>query len=192
MQELIHINVTKSYLDMARSVVDTSLHGNSEQAASAGAKFSLMSCTYVFSFMALQSFCAVHLHMFWGKENGDLRKKYPEIENFRELMAGPLKAVKNALKELCVQFNIEQLHKTQPQAWRELNEALKVYRDYFVHPNPESFHEHVGAASDLQWGFPSRVVSEIIRYFFEATNQPVPEWLNSTGLRCKGFEVVCI
>ena len=188
----MRIHVTKSYLDMARSVIDTALHGDPEQTAGEDAMFSLMSCTYVFSFMALQSFCASHLHKFWSEENGNLREKYSEVESFEALMAGPLKEVKKALRELCSQLGIEPLHKANPQAWRKLNELLKGYRDYFVHPTPESFHEHVEATGNLQWGFPSSVVAEIIGYFFEATRQPVPGWLKATGLRSKGFEVVCI
>lgn len=154
--------------------------------------FSLMSCTYVFSFMALQSFCASHLYKFWIKDNSDLREQYPEITNFEGLMAGPLKEVKKALQELCSQLRIEPLHKAKPQAWRELNELLKRYRDYFVHPNPESFHEHVEATGNIEWAFPSRVAAEIMSYFFEATRQPVPDWLTATGLRSKGFEVICL
>lgn len=135
----MRVHVTKSYLDMARSVIDTSLHGDREQTAGEDAMFSLMSCTYVFSFMALQSFCASHLNKFWDEESGNLREKYPGIESFEGLMAGPLKEVKKALGELCSQLRIEPLPKAKPQVWRELNELLKGYRDYFVHPNPESF-----------------------------------------------------
>ena len=107
-------------------------------------------------------------------------------------MAGPLKEVKTALKELCSLLGIEPLHDAKPQAWRELNELLKGYRDYFVHPNPESFHRHVDSTGNLEWGFPSRVVAEIMAYCFEATRKPVPAWLKETGLRSKGFEVIDI
>lgn len=105
-------------------------------------------------------------------------------------MAGPLKEIKLALRELSSQLGIEPLHVARASAWRELNELLKGYRDYFVHPNPEVFHEHVEATGNLQWDFPSRVVGEIIGYFFVATHQKTPMWVNQTGLRSKGFEVV--
>jgi hypothetical protein len=185
-------HITKSYLDMARSVINTSIHGDREQTAGDDALFSLMSCTYVFSFMALQSFCASHLHKFWSEENSALRKQHPELVSFEALMAGPLKEVKKALNELCSQLHVEPLHKAKPRVWRELNELLKGDRDYFVHPNPDSFHEHIEATGNREWGFPSRVAAEIMAYFFEATRQPVPRWLKESGLRSKGFEVVCI
>lgn len=187
----MRIHVTKSYLDMARSVIDTELHGDPEQTCGQDAMFSLMSCTYVFSFMALQSFCASHLHKLWREESGNLRRKYPKSESFEALMAGPLKEVKKALQELCLQLGIAPLHKAKPQVWREFTELLKTYRDYFVHPNPESFQKYVEATGNHEWRFPSKVAAEIMSYYFEAKLQPIPEWLKSTGLRSKGFEVVC-
>jgi len=84
------------------------------------------------------------------------------------------------------------LHVARPQAWRELNELLKGYRDCFIHPNPESFHNHVEATGNLKWGFPSNVAAEIIAYFFEATQKQIPPWVKHTGLRSKGFEVINI
>lgn len=186
------IHVTKSYLDMARSVIDTAVHGDKEKTMGEDALFSLMSCTYVFSFMALTSFCSSHLHSFWVVENSKLREKYSSCSDFKALMAGPLKEIKLALRELCTQLKVQELHIARPKAWRELNELLKGYRDYFIHPNPESFHNHVEATGNLEWGFPSRVAAEIISYFFEATQQQVPPWINKSGLRSKGFEVVSI
>lgn len=188
----MRINVTKSYLDMARSVIDTAINGDPEKTSGEDAMFSLMSCTYVFSSMALTSFCASQLHTLWCKENSGLRKQYHHCASFEELMAGPLRELKLALRELSRQLGIDPLHKTRASAWRELNELLKGYRDYFVHPNPEAFHEHVEATGSLEWSFPSRVAREIIGYFFEATHQQIPAWVNQTGLRSKGFEVVCI
>ena len=184
------VHVTKAYLDMARSVIDTAVHGDREAEISVDAIFSLMSCTYVFSYMALTSFCASHLHKLWVVDNSRLKEKFGGCRNFEELMAGPLKEIKVALSELCSQLGIEKLHVARPKVWRELNELLKGYRDYFIHPNPESFHEHVEATGNLKWGFPSMVATEIISYFFEATHNQVPSWVKQSGLRSKGFEVL--
>ncbi len=186
------IHVTKSYLDMARSVIDTSVHGDPKKEMGEDALFSLMSCTYVFSFMALTSFSASHLHERWVANNSKLKDKYNGCSNFEELMAGPLKEIKVALSELCTQLEIEKLHVARPNVWRELNQLLKRYRDYFIHPNPENFHEHIKATGNLEWGFPSKVVAEIISYFFEATHNQVPSWVKQSGLRSRGFEVISI
>lgn len=107
-------------------------------------------------------------------------------------MAGPLKELKKALNELAAQLAIEPLHKAKPALWREFNELLKGYRDYFIHPNPEGFHSHVQATANLQWGFASRVASDIIRYYFEASGNEVPNWVSHPGLRCRGFDLVGI
>jgi len=184
------VHVTKAYLDMARSVIDTSVHGDPSQIKEDDALFSLMSCTYVFSFMALTSFCAAHLHTFWCQEDCELKEKFGQCASFEELMAGPLKELKSALRELCCQLGIRPLHVGEPKAWRKLNELLKKYRDYFIHPNPDGFHEHLEATGNLEWKFPSEVATDIISYFFEETHQPVPLWVREPGLRSKGFEIV--
>lgn len=186
------INVTKAYLDMARSVIDTSIHGDQEKTNGEDALFSLMSCTYVFSFMAITSFSSLQLHNLWKKEASLLRVKYSYCEGFEELMAGPLKQTKSALRELSLQLKISPLHTARPSVWRELNELLKNYRDYFVHPNPEKFQQHVVSTGNLEWGFPTRVASEIISYFYEATGNPVCSWVKETGLRSRGFEAQSI
>ena len=107
-------------------------------------------------------------------------------------MAGPLKEIKKALKELAVQLNIAPLHEAKPETWRKLNELLKGYRDYFIHPNPDEFSKHLDETGKLPWNFASDVASEIVDYFFTATGTEVPTWVKVTSLKCRGFEVVSI
>ncbi|HWA11986.1 MAG TPA: hypothetical protein VHA15_02745 [Burkholderiales bacterium] len=186
------VHVTRSYLDMARSVIDTRVHGDPQTAESEDAVFALMSCTYVFSFMALTAFASSHLHSLWKTDDSALRKKYESCASFEELMAGPLKELKVALKELACQLGMPPLHKAKPAAWRELNELLKGYRDYFIHPNPEHFHAHVTATGNLAWSFPSRVATDIITHFFVSTGTETPSWLAQSQLRSRGFDFVRI
>lgn len=186
------VHVTKSYLDMARAVINTTLHGNSEEELGEDAMYSLMSCTYIYSFMALTSFCSSHLHSMWGSPDSDLKSKYSHCSNFEELMTGPLKELKKSIKELSIQLNIPPLHEAKPAEWRKLNELIKGYRDYFIHPNPDDFSEHLNETGNLPWNFASEVAEEIIEYFFSATGAKVPSWVRTSGLNCKGFEVVSI
>jgi hypothetical protein len=111
---------------------------------------------------------------------------------FEELMAGPSKEIKSALKELANQLDIEPLHKSRANLWRELNELLKGYRDYFIHPNPQTFHEHVEKTGNLERQFPSRVAAGIISYFHESIHGCIPYWVESTSLKAKGFVIVGI
>lgn len=186
------MHVAKSYLDLARAVIDTQVYGKPDLPNNEDVLFALMSCTYIYSYMALTAFCASHLHQLWVQDPSPLREKFKNYKDFEHLMAGPLKELKKALNELSVQLGIGCLHKGRPSTWRELNELLKAYRDYFIHPNPERFHDHVEAAGSLQWVFPSRVASEVISYFFEATNADVPVWVSSGSLKSRGFSLVGI
>jgi len=185
----MEINVTKSYLDLARSVIDTKLYGKYVQGDSSDAIFALMSCTYVYSYTALTAFSSSHLYKIWETENNKLKVKFAEYNTFEELMAGPMREIKTALKELATQLGIEPLHKGKASLWRELNELLKGYRDYFIHPNPKMFHQHLEKTGNQQWGFPSRVAAEIIGYFHESTQGHVPYWVKNSGLKARGFEI---
>jgi hypothetical protein len=182
-------HVTRAYLDMARAVIDTPLVGDRENVDIQDALLGISGCTCVFSHMALTAFCSSHLHDMWIANPSPLRAKYADVETFEALMAGPLRELKRALRELCDQLAIPRLDTAKPDAWRRLNELLEAYRDYFVHPNPEAFHEHVEAVFGHPWGFSSQVAVEIISHYFEATGNAVPAWLNAPSLRCLGFEV---
>jgi hypothetical protein len=184
----MRVNVTKSYLDVARSVIDTQLHGEDAD----DAVFGLMSCTYIYSYLALVSFSSGQLHTIWNEEPNRLKSKYSECESFEALMAGPLRDVKSALKELAEQRGIEPLHKACPQVWQQLNQFLKRHRDFFIHPNPENFSDMVEASGNLQWDYASSTASGIIGYFFDACIGKAPEWVGESYLTSKGFEIKCI
>lgn len=185
------IHVASSYLDMARAVVKLPLSGSGEQSKFDDAVFGIVGCNCIFSYMAMTAFCSRKLHDLWEMEDSKLRTKYKNIASFEQLMKGPLIKLKCALNELSDQFQISRIHDAKPELWRKLNELLKKRRDYFVHPDPdpEKFHKHVESIINQRWGFSSQVATEIIRYFFEGTNEDVPGWLTHPRLRCIGFEV---
>jgi hypothetical protein len=184
-------NVTKSYLDLARSVIETEIKAK-EGASTEDAIFCLMSCTYVYSYSALLSFCSAQLYILWQSDDSLLKKKYPSANSFEQLMAGPLKSIKCAIKEVIEQKGIQPLHEAEPKLWQNLNEFIKHYRDFFLHPNPERFEEYVGKAGNAQWQLASKTVSGILAYIFNSTNGTVPSWVNESGLRARGFEVTNI
>jgi hypothetical protein len=179
------IDVTKSYLDVACAVIDTQIQGKDSD----DAIFGLMSCTYIYSYLALVSFASIHLHQIWNEKDNRLRLKYTDCLTFEVLMASPLRDVKSALKELAEQQGIAPLHKERPEAWRQLNEVLKRHRDFFIHPNPDKFSDFIDETGNLQWNYASSTASIIIGYFFEARIGKVPEWVGDSFLISKGFEV---
>lgn len=187
----MRFHVTRAYLDLARAVVDTPLTGDSDRSEVQDAYFGIMSCTCVYSHMALRAFCNSHLHNMWSADNSPLRAKYDHIESFTKLIDGPLRDLKSSLNELSDQLRVQRIHEAKPETWRQLNELLHQYRNYFVHPNPEpeKFHEHIESIFNRPWGFCSAVAAEVISYYFESTSGNIPDWVRASGLRCHGFDI---
>lgn len=181
-------NVTKSYLDLARSVIDTRI-GSKEGDPVDDAIFALMSCTYVYSYSALLSFCSAQLFLLWEKENSLLRAKYSDMKSFEQLMATSLKDVKSAIKEVVALKGLKPIHEAEPKLWQNLNEFVKHYRDFFLHPNPVLFEKYVGKAGNAQWQLASKTVSGILEYVYAGCNGNVPKWVGEPGLVSHGFEV---
>lgn len=188
----VKVHVARAYLDMARSVVDTKVYGDAATVENEDSIFALLGCTYVFSYMALTAFASAHLSKIWNDHSAPLRQKFADCANFDAVMRGPLRELKDALKELALQLKVRPLHEAEPLAWQELTEFVKTYRDYFVHPNPDGFSAHIEAVGNLHYSFPSRVASEVIAYFFDATAAAKPEWVKQSQLRCRGFDLVRI
>lgn len=107
-------------------------------------------------------------------------------------MSSNLRSVKDALKALLEALGLEPLHKAKPKLWQNLNEFIKNYRDFFVHPNPDKFHEYMSSASDKSWGFASETVEGILGYIFFAKTGSVPSWVRNSELTCLGFQLVDI
>jgi hypothetical protein len=184
----MNTNVTKSYLDLARAVIKTKIDSNEGESID-DAIFALMSCTYVYSYSALLSFCSSQLHALWVSENSDLRDKYKDIKSFERLMATSLKDVKSAIKELVLQKGLKPIHDVEPKLWQNLNEFVKHYRDFFLHPNPDLFEEYVGKAGNAQWQLASSTACGILCYVYAGCNGSVPNWVFESGLVSHGFSV---
>ena len=69
-------HVAKSYLDMARAVIDTELH-RPRLGSTNDAEFGLVSCTYIYSYMAITAFVSGHLYTCWNRKDSDLKKNFP-------------------------------------------------------------------------------------------------------------------
>lgn len=186
------VNVTKSYLDIARSITNTKIETKDESVEIDEALFGLMSCNYIYSYSALLSFCSAQLHQFWNRPNSTLQAKYPKCSTFDELMSSELRAVKEALKVLVSELNLEPLHTSEPKLWQNLTEFLKNYRDFFLHPSPDKFHDYVESAGAKSWGLASSTVEGILRYIFQNSSGKVPNWVTKSELECDGFRLVDI
>jgi len=185
------VNVAKSYLDMARSVIDTDI-GAKANASPDDIIFSILSCTYIYSYHSLISFYSAQLYLLWSQENSPLKEKHSQVTSFEELMVGPLRDIKSALKELTTQNDITPLHLAKPKLWQMLNEFVKNHRDFFIHPNPEKFDSFVGKNGNAQWKLPSETASGILEYMYQELYGHIPKWVNKSSIKIHGIEVVDI
>ena len=174
-------NVAKSYLDMARAVIDTQLH-RPRHGSTNDAVFGLASCTYTYSYMAITAFVSGQLYTCWSRKDSDLGKKYPQYHNFTDFMFKEFREIKEALKQLCDELKIKKHHETSPETWQKLNEFLKNYRDYFVHPTPEDFGSIMEKIVSTPWNFASNTAVAVVGHYYDELKKERPEWLKKGAL----------
>ena len=181
----MEIMVTKSYLDMARCFDGAEVCRDSKEASENSVftqEFAMVSCVYIYSYLAITAFVSEQLYEIWRKPNIKLREKYSSFESFKDLMWSKFRDMNRALKELARSNCITPIHEAKPKLWHELNTFLREYRNYFAHPDPERFSEVIDGIGCLQLNLGPRVATEIIRYFYTATGTPVPGWLSDRGI----------
>ena len=140
--------------------------------------------------MAITSFVSEQLFARWKDEGNRYREKHSKYSDFREMMKCENQEIKTALKELCDALAIKQLHETSPKTWQQLNEFLKRYRNWFVHPTPEDGHCILTELSSRQWDFASNIAVDVIGHFFDQSKKPRPDWLNKGSLVIPRLEVL--
>ena len=185
-------HIAKSYLDMARAVIDTRIHrqkSNSKNDVINDVIGGFMSCTYVYSYAAIVAFISGQLHRRWKLEDSRLRKNYSTYGNFNDLMRCEFGEIKDGLKELCRELGIQPHHEGTPQLWSVLNDFLKKYRDWFIHPTPEGFNESFDRIGNKEWMFASNTAVEVIGYYFDEVNCPRPDWLKKGSIVIPKIEV---
>lgn len=142
--------------------------------------FALTVQTYIFSYMAINSFVTYRLHEFWEMENSPLKLKYPKANSFQHLLNTDLRELKECIKELCNQLCIPQIFESNPALWDDLLSNLKLARHFFTHPIPdqEKLDEIINISMiNSTWSFASDVAEKIMKYFYEKCNQPAPDYL---------------
>ena len=174
-------HVAKSYLDMARAVIDTQLH-IPRLCSKNDAEFGLVSCTYVYSHMAITAFVSGQLYYLWNSKGSALSGKYPQYNSFAEFMGKEFRETKKALKQLCDELKIKKHHETSPETWQELNQFLKNYRDYFVHPTPQDFSSIMEKIVRKPWNFASDTAVAVIGHYFDERQKERPNWLKKGSL----------
>lgn len=181
----MEIKVTKSYLDMARCFHGAEVcHGTDEVSENSvfAEEFAKVSCIYIYSYLAITAFVSEQLFEIWKKPGNILREKYSCFGSFKDLMRSEFRDMNRSLKELARLNDITPIHEANPKVWQELNVFLREYRNYFVHPDSESFSDFINGIGCHQLNLGPRVATEIIKYFYTATETPVPGWLLERGI----------
>ena len=178
---VVSFHVAKSYLDMARAVIDLKLKASSHDSMN-DAEFGLVSCTYVYSYMSITAFVSGQLFDRWNREGSNLKKGYDQYEDFEQFMRKEVPDLKSALKLLCNELKIKKHHEKSPTTWQELTKFLKDYRDYFVHPTPEDFNGVMTKIREIPRNFASNTAVSVIGHYFDELNQVRPDWLRKRSL----------
>ena len=145
-------------------------------------EFARVSCVYIYSYSAITAFVSEQLYAIWKKPGNRLREEFSSFGNFNDLMRSEFRDIKRALKKLARLNDITPFHEANPKVWQELNKFLREYRNYFAHPDPESFSDFINGIGCHQLNLGPRVATEIIKYFYTATGTPVPGWLSERGI----------
>ena len=132
--------------------------------------------------MAISAFVSGQLYARWKKEDSSLRRKYSDYCDCGEMMRCKLRELKTALKVLCEELAIQPLHKKSPKTWNQLNEFLKKYRDWFVHPTPEKVHCIFTDIEHRRWDLASNTAVGVIGHFYDELGAERPEWLTKGSL----------
>ncbi len=187
MEDKICFRATQAYLEQARSC----LRSEVSRGMSPNLMYALAAQTYIFSYLALLSFISMQVSELWNAPSSPLQKRFPNAKDLKHLLSSDLKEVKDAIKVLCEELQLEKLHDVDQTLWNDLTNVLKPVRDFFSHPYPDS--ETLNKIMDEalkkhSWNFPSRVAENVISYFYKKTNQPIPDWVKQN----KEFSVLKI
>ena len=185
MEDTIQFRIEQSYLEQARSCLQTEVvqikgTTTTDPAMSPNLMYALVAQTYIFSYLALLSFISIQVGILWKAQDAPLQKRFPKAKDLQHLLNSDLKEVKDAIKIICEESKIEKLHEADPILWNELINVLKPVRDFLSHPyaNSEEFNKIMDEAmTKHSWNFPSKVAEKVISYFYEKTSRPTPDWV---------------
>lgn len=188
-QQNFQFSLEKAYLEMARASFSIKCIREDGKGLPEGffmtnnTLFALTAQTYIFSYMALVAFVNLQLGMLWKISDSPLRKKYQKAKDLNDLLKHTkLRELKEAIKELCTQYEITHINKNNSALWNDLNQFVKETRDFMVHPKPDKimFQKIMERTlNKLNVDFPVNVVQNIISYFYYSRRLIIPKWVKT-------------
>lgn len=185
-KNVVHsFDLAHAYLEMARAHLGVPVRapqGTSpeDRRMTNTTLFALVAHGYIFSFMAINAFVSICLWDIWDRPNSPLQAKYPKAKGFKHLLKTDLRELKDSINELCAHYNLEPLHKSNPEVWNGLLQIVKATRDFMTHPTPDAveFNKIVGdAVQKHTWGKPAHIVEQTMIHFFDKQGLASPEWI---------------
>jgi len=205
-----YLEVARSILD--KPLIDLyKLHDekNIELNQAMNVVYALFSMSCIYSCLAIESLCNAQLYKQWeyiqmvknnikklnllspsllvGKRfyreyNRYTKEDFLYTKQFKGRVAK--KDLKNKLNDLCNALKIDKIAHPSSKYWSALEFLLKR-RNFFVHPKPHPEEFNRFAKEIFKKDKPSMyylVASEIIRYFYNATQTKEPDWLSKNTL----------
>jgi len=192
-------NLTQSYLEIARAAL-TQIHGNvpagepapEPSSELAGAVFSVMSMTIVYSFLALESFLNYQLYRLWQRRHD----RSEEAQRFLQLLGderdfirlkkrSAVREVPERLKTLCKLFAYPAPPEAMPEIWNKLRQLVEASRHFVIHPYPdeEYFGQNMRRIMlETESGAYVLVVEEVLTFLYKSSGSSVPSWVHRNEL----------
>jgi hypothetical protein len=206
----INFDPPHCYLEVARAAL-TPVHANTPASGKdedlelspdlVSAKFSMVSISVIYSFLAIEAFVNHELFRLWDRRHdGSVEAKnflseLNDPSTFEELKGNSkIRELPERIKTLCRLLQFPAPHSAIPHTWRNLSELVRASRHFLVHiyPEPQYFHRNMSRImSKTQAGAYVRVVEELLSFLWTQGKVTPPPWLTqNTLLRFRGVDLL--
>jgi hypothetical protein len=206
----INFDLPHCYLEVARAAL-TQVHANTPVRAKdedfelspplVSAKFSMVSISVIYSYLALESFVNHQLFRLWDRRHdGSVEAKnflseLNDPSTFEKLKGNSkIRELPERIKTLCRLLQFPAPHSAIPDTWIRLSELVEASRHFLVHiyPEPEYFHSNMSRImSKTKAGAYVRVVEELLSFILIQGKLTPPPWLTqNTLLRFRGVDLL--
>jgi hypothetical protein len=212
-----YLELARSYMTAyaTSTVTDVANPTNLDESNRATAMFGFAALSTVFSYAAIEAFVNHELYHIWkdAREAHEIieriqkanpsrnyvpifhsfHQKYGRYFSFNKLKSTDLRELTERIKTICKAQNLPSIPETNDKLWKNLL-RLEETRHQLIHPTPEEaeFDKLINKLfSDEPYALYPQTAADIIRFFFQSTKGPVPDYLDDNKLfRIKSIEIL--
>ena len=176
------IRVSHAYLEMAGAFLKAEVvpaEGQSVTEMPKDLTYALCASNYQNAYLAITSFLTSQITSCYNSRPA-FRDSF-KYTTLSDVLQKHLHGLPELLKAASDGLQIAQLFDKNPVLAQKANEVLKHNRHFLTHPNLDDFGKMIAVLTKIQWGFPQSVARDVIEFFFEETNTPIPNWLNGSS-----------